>query len=151
MLCNHNVHCFFLCKAPPPLQFVSKTDEQQLTVQRLMAIQFTAQHGQWNGKWMDVASHSSVTPATKQPTASEGVCAQCDAIFPYPLWELWVMHQAGRPSQSCAPLAALKGWAGGGTLSLLTSCTRQPCSFHRDCSLVPNIDNDFKLKKGRFS
>lgn len=44
-------------------------------VQRLMAIQFTAHHGQRSGEWMDGARHAPVTSPTQQPAPGEAVRA----------------------------------------------------------------------------
>lgn len=70
------MHRLSLCKSPSSLPLVIKIDEQQLTVQMLMAIQFTVHYGQRNGEWMNVATDSSITSSTKQPAPGEGVCAE---------------------------------------------------------------------------
>lgn len=67
MLCQH---CVQLCKAPSAPVCVIKTKEQQLTGQRLMAIQFTAHHGQRGEK----CSHTLIHHLQAAPR--EGGCAE---------------------------------------------------------------------------
>lgn len=131
------MHRLSLCKSPSSLPLVIKIDEQQLTVQMLMAIQFTVHYGQRNGEWMNVATDSSITSSTKQPAPGEGVCAE------------WCCHFEcfGLATEQGAPARVMPDWhplraEEGVTLLLLTNYTRQPCSYLGDHSLVPNVGQD---------
>lgn len=75
VLLTNCVDCF--CKAPSLLPLVIRMDERQLTVQRLMAMQFTVQQGQ-----MDSCRHALIRQLPHQAPLPGECLWVCDAISP---------------------------------------------------------------------
>lgn len=68
-LCAPGLLCGLLPSSllPSSLPLLIRMDERQLIAQRLMAMQFTVQHGKRNGKWTDRGMHLSVTSSPEHP------------------------------------------------------------------------------------
>lgn len=101
--------CVQFCKEQSSLVCAIKTNEQQLTEQRLMAIPFTAQAVQWQCR--NAGTHSSIT-SSLLPGKGD---VQGDALSA----SGWVLSGAPQP-ELCLRADAL------GDPSLLTKYTRNP-------------------------